>query len=435
MEQGCRGDWSVPLDWCDDQKGAGVARGAAPVRHGSRDRSHPIGRVLSVATAAVLGFGLVFAQAFTGSLSASISTADIGGLVTATPEAPTDNDAIEGEPLNILLLGSDVRSGANGDIGGRKAGGMRSDVAIIVHLSGSRERVQLVSIPRDLQVEISDCTLFDGTPVEGGYGDFNAAFANGGRGGHPAEAAACTINTIHDVLDVRIDHFAVVDFTGFIEMVDALGGIPMCVPERIVSKDAGLDVEAGPQVFDGRTALAWARLRKAEIGDVSGSDLQRISRQQLLLENTMQTALSKNLFTDAPALTQFVRAGAESLTTDEQLGSVPFMVDLALDLRGLRADDLTFATIPWEYTDDRLNVLMTDDAEVMLDDLRHDRPISVEAEGDATSQWDHGQPEDEPSSPATSPEATATSDAESGSKDSPSAAPETVDDILAQCGQ
>ena len=411
-----------------------MGRRAARMRHGSRDRTHPIGRVLAVAVAAVLGFGLVFAQAFTGSLTASITTADIDTLVTATPDAPTDGDEIEGEPLNILLLGSDVRDGENGAIGGRNAPGMRSDAAIIAHLSGDRSRVQLVSIPRDLQVEISDCTLFDGTTVEGDYGDFNAAFANGGRGGHPAEAAACTINTIHDVLDVRIDHFAVVDFTGYIEMVNALGGVPMCVPQRIVSADAGLDVEAGPQVFDGRTALAWARLRKAEVGDVSGSDLQRIQRQQELLEQTMRTATSKNLFTDAATLTQFLRAGAESLTTDERLGSLTFMADLALDLRGLSADDLTFATIPWEYTEDRLNVVMTEDAEVMLDDLRHDRPLSVEAEGDATSEWEGGSVDAAPSAPADGSEESTQGEGDEAGEDTPTAAPETVEDILAACG-
>jgi LCP family protein required for cell wall assembly len=403
-----------------------VGSGAAPVRHASRHRSHPIARMVVMAAAAALGFGLVFAQAVAGSLSGSITTADIGGLVTATPDAPTDTDAVEGDPLNILLLGSDVRDDENGAIGGRDALGMRSDATLIAHISSDRSRVQLVSIPRDLQVEIADCTLYDGTTKDGWYGDFNAAFANGGEGGHPAEAAACTINTIHEAFDLRIDHFAVVDFTGYIGMVDALGGIPMCVPQRIVSKDAELDVEAGPQVFDGWTALGYARLRTAEVGDVSGSDLQRITRQQQLLEQTLRTATSKNLFTDTAALTQFLRAGAESLTTDEQLGSLPFMVDLGLDLRGLRASDVTFATLPWEYTDDRNNVVLTEGAEVMLDDLRHDRPLSVQAEGDATSEWDDGMAD--PVEPSAEP-----SD-EPGSGDvDPTQEPESVEDLLAHC--
>ncbi|WP_084104927.1 LCP family protein [Demequina sp. NBRC 110056] len=392
------------------------------VRHGSRAASHPVARILAVAIAAALGFGLVFAQSVTTSIASSIQTEDVGGLVSSTPDAPAPTG--DGEPINILLMGSDVRTGENGAIGGRVADGMRNDTTIIAHVSGDRERVELVSIPRDLQVEIPDCEMFDGSVAQGGYGDFNIAFSNGGRQGNPAEAAACVINTIHDAFDLRIDHYAVVDFVGFIDMVNALDGIPMCVPERIVSSKAQLDLDPGPQIFDGITALNYARLRTAEIGDVSGSDLQRIARQQELLEQTFRTALSKNLLTDAAALTQFVRAGAESLSTDEELGSVGFLGSLALSLRGIRTEDLTFATIPWEYTEDRLNVVMTDDAEVMLDDLRHDRPLSVAAEDDATSTWHDDELSTTPTATASkSPQTTPSADAE----------PETVEDILAEC--
>ncbi|GIG55383.1 LCP family protein [Demequina activiva] len=402
-----------------------MTRGAAPVRHGSRARSQSIGRILAVAVAAALGFAIVFAQSLASSVSASITAADIDSLVSTSPDTPVEHT--DGQPLNLLLMGSDVRTGENGDIGGRVADGMRNDTTIIVHLSGDRERAQIVSIPRDLQVEISDCTLYDGTRVGGGYGDFNVAFSNGGSGGDAAEAAACVINTVHDQFDLRIDHFAVVDFTGFIDMVDALGGIPMCVPERIVSSKAHLDLEPGPQVFDGVTALNYARLRTAEVGDVSGSDLQRIQRQQQLLEQTVRTARSQNLFADAAAVTRFVRAGAESLTTDDELGSLSYLGALAYDLRGLRPEDLTFATIPWEYTDDRLNVVMTADAELMLDDLRHDRPLSVAAQGDSTSEWDDGLAEP-------TEEATATPAPDAASDDAADAGePESVEDILALC--
>lgn len=389
-----------------------MPRQTTTVRHGGRETSHPVLRAMGVVAAAVLGFGLVFVQTLTGSVSASIDSKDITSLVTSTPEAPTDFE--DGEPVNILLMGSDVRDGANGEIGGEVAEGMRNDTTIIAHVSGDRSRVDLVSIPRDLQVPISDCRLFDGTPVKGWTGDFNIAFFNGGVNGDASEAAACVINTIHDVFDVRIDHYAVVDFTGFIEMVDALGGVPMCIPERIVSEKAHLELDAGPQVLTGEEALAFARLRTAEVGDVSGSDLQRIERQQTLLMQTMRTALAKNLLTDAPELTAFVRAGAESLTMDESLADVPSMVGLAYSLRGISADDLTFETIPWQYTEDRLNVEMTEDAQALLDDLRHDRPLSVEAEGDATSEWDDGlaTATPEPVQSATSaPAATSSGDA------------------------
>src|SRR5690606_31762275 len=236
----------------------------------------------------------------------------------------------------------------------------------------------------DLEVDIADCKLFDGTELPGWRGKFNAAFYSGGRAGDVAEAAACTINTVHDMTDIRIDHWAVIDFEGFARMVDALGGIPMCVPERVVSTKANLALEPGPQVLDGADALGWARLRTAEEGNVSGSDLQRINRQHELLSQTMKTARAKNLFTDAGELTSFLRAGAESLTTDQELGDMDFMIRLAYGLRGLTSDDLHFTTVPWEYSEDRNDVYLTDAAPQMFDDIRHDRPLSVEPEGDST---------------------------------------------------
>ncbi|MFV0633487.1 LCP family protein [Demequina sp.] len=400
-------------------------------RHAAQDRGHPLARSVAVAAAAVVGFVVVFAQASLGTVTGAMDSKDIGSLVSHTPDTP-EPAAESGEPLNILLLGSDVRSGANAAIGGDVTDGMRSDVTVIAHISGDRSRVDLISIPRDLQVEIPDCTLFDGTVVDGGFGDFNAAFANGGRDGDPAEAAACTINTIHSVMDIRIDHFAVVDFTGFVAMVDALDGIPMCVPERIVSKKSNLDLEPGPKIFDGITALNWARLRTAEVGNISGSDLQRIERQQQLLAVTFRTAAAKNLFTDAAQLAAFIRAGAESLTTDAELGSATTLAGLGLSLRGLSIDDVTFATIPWQYTADRLDVVMTDDAETMLDDLRHDRELSVDAQGDATSAWDDGMAHTTPTpTPATSADAPSSS-ADDGTEGS-AGEQEAVEDILAEC--
>lgn len=397
-----------------------MTRRSSPVRHARRLRSHAVLRAALVSLAAVAGFVLVLGQTLATQFGAAIEPRDNTQLVTATPHAPTD--ARETRPRNILLIGSDSREGGNASIGGADAAGMRSDATVLVHLSGERERIDIVSFPRDLRIDIPDCTLFDGTEVPGGQGKFNAAFANGGRQGDPAEAAACTINTVHALTGIRIDHWAVMDFEGFTRMVDALGGIPMCIPERIQSAKADLRLEPGPQVLTGAEALGWARLRTAEVGDVSGSDLQRINRQQELLEQTLRTALAKNLFTDAAQLASFMRAGAESLTTDRELADLDFMARLAYGLRGVSSDDLTLTTVPWEYTQNRLDVLMTDDAPQMFDDIRHDRPLSLTDEDDSTSEWDPGSGEPEAAdTPTPSPATT------------PDARPDSIDDILASC--
>ncbi len=394
-----------------------VSRSTHPVRHASHRRAHSIGRAVAVAVSAALGFTLVGAQTIATQFEGALHIRDNAPLVTDAPAAPADD--FDAQPLNILLIGSDVRSGENAAIGGGDALGMRSDATVLVHMSGDRERIDVVSIPRDLQVTIPDCALFDGTTVPGREDSFNAAFSNGATQGDTAEAAACTINTVHHLTDIRIDHWAVLDFAGFTRMIDSLGGIPMCIPERVVSEKARLSLEAGPQMLDGAEALGWARLRTAEVGDVSGSDLQRINRQQELLLQTMKTAMAKNLFTEAGELTSFLRSGAESLTTDPVLGDLDFMLRLALSLRDLSTNDLNFTTVPWEYTDDRLDVLLTDDAPQMFDDLRHDRPLSVHAEDDATSEWGTDSDSSQPSPAAPVPD--------------DDGRPDTIDDVLASC--
>lgn len=340
--------------------------------------------------AGVLGFGVVYAQTLTHQIDGAFDSRDVGTIVTNRPVKPTDGEA--GAALNILLMGSDQRDGDNADIGGYFEG-MRNDTTIIMHVSADRSRVELVSIPRDTQVAISDCTLFDGTVVKGGTGDFNTSFANGGKHGDAAEAAACVINTVEDLTGIYIDHYAVVDFTGFATMIDSLGGVPMCIPQAISSKKAKLHLEAGPQVLDGTTALAFARLRTAETGGVSGSDLQRITRQQELLSQIAATALSKNLLADAGELTGFVRAGAESMTMDPELASTKYLIGLAYSLRDIDRNQITFATPPWAYTEDRNDVVLLPESSRTWEQLRTDTPLTVVAEGDDSSAWDSGREE------------------------------------------
>lgn len=363
---------------------------SAPVtprrRHVSRNGARPWWQWGAMAVAGVLGFVVVYAQTVLGQIDGAFDARSVDSIVTNRPVKPTGGS---GDALNILLMGSDVRDGENGDIGG-VVPGMRSDTTIIMHISADRSRVELLSIPRDTQVDIADCTLFDGTPIEGSTADFNVAFSNGGRQGDPSEGAACTINTIESLTGIYIDHYAVIDFAGFANMIDALGGVPMCIPTAIDSKKARLHLEAGPQILDGKTALGFARLRTAESGGVSGSDLQRITRQQELLNQIAATALSKNLLTDVGDLTHFVRAGAEAMTMDPELADTSYLLGIAYSLSGIDRDAIVFATVPWEYTEDRNNVLLAAEAEQTWEQLRTDTPLTVVAEGDASSAWDNG---------------------------------------------
>ncbi|MDE0573806.1 LCP family protein [Demequina sp. B12] len=363
----------------------------APLRHSARAHAPRTIPIVTAAIAAIAGFVVVYAGTVSQQIEGAITTQDVDHIVD-----DIDIEVAETGALNILLMGSDVRDGENAEIGGDVTGGMRNDTTIIAHVAGDRSRVDMISIPRDMQVTIPDCALLDGETVTGGYGDFNIAFSNGGKNGNAAEAAACTINTIQQEAQVPIDHWAVVDFAGFIDMVDALGGVEMYIPTDIVSSKANLELEAGWQTLNGEEALGYARLRTAEVGDVSGSDLQRIERQQQLLDAMIHTIFTQNLLTDATALTKFLRAASESLTTDPELGQVEFVLSLAASLRNTPEDDFSFFTVPWVYTEDRLNVLPTEDAELMFEQLRADEPITLDAEGDASSDWDSSTDEPAP---------------------------------------
>ena len=114
-----------------------------------------------------------------------------------------------------------------------------------------------------------------------------------------------------------MDHFAVVDFRGFRNMVDALGGVPICAPEAIDDPKAKLKLAAGRHVLDGNEALGYVRARKT-LGD--GSDLGRIARQQAFLSSVVQEATRSSLLVRPDKLFGFLNAATQSLTTDEQFG-------------------------------------------------------------------------------------------------------------------
>ncbi len=371
-----------------------------PVTGPSHARRRNPSRVLAwlgSVVAGAAGFGLVYANTVLGQVDEAFTASDNSALVSEVPapvtsvspsKSPDPTDLNDGEAINILLMGSDSRDGENGDIGGNVAQGMRNDTTIIMHIASDRSRVDLVSIPRDAQVEIPSCKYFDGTTIKATSGDFNVAFSNGGRHGDPAEAAACTINTVQKMTGLTIDHWAVIDFSGFEDMINALGGVPMCIPEKIVSKKARLNLEPGPQVLSGRQALGLARMRTAEVGDVSGSDLQRIARQHELLRQVSRVILSKNLLTDAGELTQFLKAAATAMTMDTDLASTKYLLGLGFSLRNVNPASINFYTVPWKYTEDFNNVIILDEARTMWGELAADEPLATVGKESAGDTWD-----------------------------------------------
>ncbi|MEV6979775.1 LCP family protein [Sphaerisporangium sp. NPDC051017] len=240
--------------------------------------------------------------------------------------------------LNILMVGSDTRVGANIKYGHREYG-ERTDTIILAHISPNRGNALLISFPRDSLVQLPACRAKNGLPGQRAHvGMINESFNFGG--------IACTYKTIETLTGIRIDHFVKVDFTGFKSMVNALGGVEVCVPKPIDDDKALLHLPAGRQTLKGEQALGYVRVRYA-LGD--GSDIGRIQRQQMFLASMIKKAMSGSTLTDPAKLFDFLDAATKSVTTDPEL-TIGVMKDLATSAQGLAAGNIRFVTTPWRYS-------------------------------------------------------------------------------------
>ena len=253
-----------------------------------------------------------------------------------TSKVPKLNNA-----LNILLIGSDSRSGRNGVIGGHAAG-QRSDTVMIVHISPRARGITVLSFPRDTVVPIYACPSEPGgfpgqTAAPGSVEQLNSSFAYGG--------ANCLWNTLERQTRIHLDNFIQLNFTGFISVINAVGGVPVCTPVRIRKTHWDhLKLTRGWHVLKGYKALEWWRLRE---GFGLGSDLQRIQRDQLLMVGLVQKILKTGILHSPTKTWGIVNAiaSAHALTTDTGL-TLSRLVTIALGLRGVSKKTVQFIEVP-----------------------------------------------------------------------------------------
>ncbi|MDT0266681.1 LCP family protein [Streptomyces sp. DSM 44915] len=275
----------------------------------------------------------------------------------------------------ILVAGSDTREDTDGSYGHTE--GMRSDTLMVVHVAENREWATVLSLPRDSWVEIPACQLDDGSSTEPHFGKINESFALGGMHGDAGSAAACTIRTLEHNTGLRIDNFVSLDFLGFKDMVDALGGVEVCPEEPIDDDKAHIQLEAGCQMLDGEQALGYVRVRYS-VGD--GSDIGRISRQQEFMRSLAERAQDR--LTSPTSMYDFLDAVTRSLTTDPELAGLQPLYDLASDLQSVPEENLTFLTVPnypreLDVPEDTANVVWQyPHTDLLFDALAHDRFLS-----------------------------------------------------------
>jgi LCP family protein required for cell wall assembly len=304
---------------------------------------HPLLRRVTIIIACVMAFVLV-AGSLTGyliyrHLNNNLHVIDVAPDLGPRPSKIIETDVAQ-QPMNILLMGSDTRVGQGSNGKGKGYGmdvtGARSDTTMLVHLPADRSHALVVSIPRDSIVNIPSCKTSTGMSAPT-TDRFNAAFSIGGP--------ACTIKTVESLTNVFIDHYVVVDFDGFMNVVSALGGVDVCLPEAIDDPKSGLNLPKGISTVTGKQALAYVRARY--IGN--GSDISRIDRQQAFLSSVINKAKSSGTLFNPINLVKFLDAATKSLTLDPGLGSLNKLRQLAEDVRAIPPKDITFMTIPWTY--------------------------------------------------------------------------------------
>ncbi|SCE12542.1 MULTISPECIES: LCP family protein, partial [unclassified Streptomyces] len=244
--------------------------------------------------------------------------------------------------INILLIGTDKRTGKGNEGYGDSGSVGHADTTILLHVSKDRSNATALSIPRDLIVDVPDCPTEqeDGTSkvIAGNTGvRFNTSLGQDDR------TPSCTMRTVTELTGVKPDNFMVADFNAVKTLTTAVDGVDVCLGKDIDDADSHLKLSKGMQHISGEDALAFVRTRHS-VG--FGGDLSRIALQQQFLSALMRKLKSNDTLTDPTKMIKLAEAGTKALTVDSQLDSISKLKDLGLELGKLNVKNLTFTTVP-----------------------------------------------------------------------------------------
>lgn len=339
-------------------------------RHFKAPRQAPLWlRITALTMSAVLLIGLGTAGLLFYRLQNNVTTAPLtAGVGNQSSDKPQAEDT---GSLQILILGTDTRDGANSEYGtaADSTGQGQSDVMLLMDISADNSRVSVSSFPRDLMVPIPDCTPAKGGDVVYGSpaGQLNAALAAG---------PGCTVSAINDITGLTIDHFMLADFTAVKELSTALGGVEVCVDHAVDDYNGShLVLPAGKSLVQGEQALAFLRTRHS-FGDAS--DLARIQAQQYFLASMVRKVKSEGTLTNVPKLYNLADVVTKNLTIDNDLANIPAMVGIASRLAKIDLANVAFVTVPTEpYVADNNRVQLKEpDAGQFFAALRNDKSLT-----------------------------------------------------------
>ncbi len=361
------------------------------------------GRLKGTATSTVLKFvGAALAVLLVSTASVAAITfwrlnsqLQAGAVVLPGDEdAPPGIGAYEGG-FNILIVGSDTRAGQQG-LGGdeEEFDGELNDVNILLHVSADQTNAVAVSFPRDLVVDIPECVGPDGDTKVVSTEPINTALSYGGL--------ACAVLTVSQLTGLEIQFAGKITFIGVVNMADAIGGVDVCVTGPVYDEETGLDLPAaGTYPLSGYDALRFLRTR-AGVGD--GSDLTRISSQQVYLSSLLRKLKSAETLSDPGKLLSLANVAVGNMELSSRMASVDSLVSIALALKDIPLESLTFVQYPGLTGGEGVYSGKVEPrfeaAEEMFSLIRADQPFALPQAGD-----DRGSTSD-PNAPAPDPSAT-----------------------------
>ncbi|MET4644402.1 LCP family protein [Streptomyces sp. NPDC006539] len=315
--------------------------GSGPDSAGRRKRKQPKARRKKALlwTGGVMAFVLVglsvggyaLYQHFNGNLN-SVDIGDAGNKDVITANAP----------LNILVIGTDKRTGKGNEGYGDKSSPGHADTNILFHVSKDRTNATALSIPRDLITDIPDCTTKqpDGSDkVIPGTQNIRFNVSLGQEGRDPG----CTMRTVEEITGVKPDHFMMVDFNAVKELTTAVGGVKVCLAHPVKDPDSHLDLPEGESKIQGEDALAFVRTRHS-FGNQS--DLDRIKVQQQFIASMIRQMKSDDTLTSPTKMYSLADAATKALTVDKGIGSIKKLTALAKELGKIDTKNITFVTAP-----------------------------------------------------------------------------------------
>ncbi|MCE3244712.1 MAG: transcriptional regulator [Arthrobacter sp.] len=291
-------------------------------------------KVTTAVVSLVLLGGLAFAGYWYFRLQSNISSSALGAGSNKTDSV----DDATGR-LQILILGSDTRDGKNADYGTAddSKGYGKSDVMMLMDISEDNKRVSVVSFPRDLLVDIPECTDQKTGKKYPARQDvmINEAMGEAGIG--------CAVDTVNKLTGLEVDHFMMADFNAVKELSNAVGGVEVCISDAVYDPDSRLRLPKGKSQVQGEQALAFLRTRHA-FGN--GGDLGRIKAQQGFLSSLTRKIKEDGTLSDPVKMLSIADVVTKNLTVDDGLSSVPAMITIGNRLKTIDVGKVAFVAVP-----------------------------------------------------------------------------------------